>query len=389
MEAGASQQRVRVCGGQTKAAITRSNATRLDLSGYTGITAYDPGELVITLRAGTRLAEVEAVLAEKNQMLGFEPPDYARVLGTQTGRTTMGGVIASGFAGPRRPGAGNVRDHLLGFSAVSGRGEAFKAGGRVMKNVTGYDLAKLLCGSWGTLAVLTEVTLRVLPRAPFESTLLLEGLDDVSAVERMAQALATPFEPSAAAHLPGVNPVTALRLEGFGPSVVERLRQLQSALGAVGATRVIRDQESAQFWRGVRDLERFAGDARILWRLSLPASASAAVAAQIARAHPCECLYDWGGSLLWLALDAAKDATIGATSDAASAAAADAVRRAAEQAGGHALLMRAPDALRQRVPTFHPQSPGVAALSRRVKLSFDPHDVFGSAPLQADVAGTR
>lgn len=368
-EAVEAKRRLRIVGGGSKRPLFDLDEvdTRLEMSGLAGITRYEPEELVLSLRAGTRLAEVEAVLGERGQMLAFEPPDFGRLLGEGSAHRTIGGVVASGLAGPRRVSAGNVRDHVLGFEAVSGRGEAFRAGGKVIKNVTGYDLPKLMAGSWGTLAVLTELHLRVLPRPPHQATLMIEGLDDQRALSAMTRALQAPLEVSAAAHLPGAR--TALRLEGYRASVEERLSALRSLLGSIAPMRQIEAEESQALWRGVRDLDIFANDARILWRLSLPASASTNVVAKISASASNDALYDWGGGRVWLALRSPADA------------AASGVRECASEAGGHAWLMRAPDALRRAIPVAHPQSGALAALSRRIKQGFDPNNVFGDAPL--------
>src|SRR6201990_1342730 len=186
----------------------------LDLSGLSGIVDYAPEELVITLRAGTRLREVEALLAQRNQMLAFEPPDLGPLHCRAPGEGTLVGTLSGNFAGPRRLSAGAARDHLLGFSGVNGRGEAFKSGGRVMKNVTGYDLSKVIAGSWGTLAVLDEVSVKTLPAPDQTRTLVLLGLDDASAVKAMCAAMGSPHDVSGATHVPGR---TAIRIEGVAP----------------------------------------------------------------------------------------------------------------------------------------------------------------------------
>src|SRR5690349_14037194 len=224
----------------------------LDLSGISGIVDYAPEELVVTLRAGTPMREVEALLAQRNQMLAFEPPDLGPLLGREEGQGTLVGAVMGNLAGPRRLSAGAARDHLLGFSGVNGRGEAFKSGGRVMKNVTGYDLSKLIAGSWGTLAVLAEVSVKVLPAPDQTRTLLLRGLDDAAAVKAMCAAMGSPHEVSGAAH---VGDRTALRIEGVAPSVEARLKGLREQLGASGATmEELGTLESRAFWREVRDV---------------------------------------------------------------------------------------------------------------------------------------
>src|SRR3954468_24013631 len=206
----------------------------LDLSDLSGVTLYEPEELVLSARAGTPIAEIEALLAKNNQELAFEPIDYGPVFGAAPGRGTIGGTLAANLSGPRRIKAGAARDHFLGVTAVSGRGETFKSGGRVVKNVTGYDLCKVLAGSYGTLAAMTDVTVKVLPRAETEQTLLVLGLDDATAAKAMSIAMGSPNDVSGAAHFPtplaavmqaeAGTAVTALRLEGVAPSVEHRMR---------------------------------------------------------------------------------------------------------------------------------------------------------------------
>lgn len=363
-QAGERASPLCVTGGGSKRALLASDATVLDVSGLSGVTSYQPEELVLTLRCGTPLDYVYNVLAERGQMLAFDPPDYAKVLGTQPARSTIGGVLGAGFAGSRRLSAGNVRDHLLGFEAVSGAGERFRAGGRVIKNVTGYDLAKLMVGSWGTLAVLTEVSLRVLPRPEFEATLMVERADLHAALADLRAVLATPLEVSCAAHLPDGRSV--LRLEGFHASVTERLGGLRQHFDGKGRMRAVEQAESAALWRAVADLEPFAYDARMLWRVSLPSSAAAGFIDAVARREACEALVDWGGALVWLATGS--DAHAGY------------IREQASRAGGHAWLFRAADALRTQLGSAPPQPDGIAALSRRVKHGFDPYNVLGDGP---------
>jgi glycolate oxidase FAD binding subunit len=337
----------------------------LDVSGLSGVVDYAPEELVITLRAGTPLREVEALLAQRNQMLAFEPPDLGPLLGREAGEGTLVGTLAGNFAGPRRLSAGAARDHLLGFSGVNGRGEAFKSGGRVMKNVTGYDLSKLIAGSWVTLAVLDEVSVKTLPAPDQTRTLVLRGLDDVAAIKAMCAAMGSPHDLSGAAH---VGDRTALRVEGVAPSVEARLKGLRELLAAAGAEmEELGTLDSRAFWREVRDvapLQAAAAEA-IVWRLSCPPAEGAAVVSRIRAERPAaQYFYDWSGGLIWLALPPSSDAdhTI--------------VRRALGTTGGHATLIRAPEAVRAAVPVFHPQSPALAALAARVKDSFDPKGLF-------------
>ena len=366
-EAVASATPLRIVGGGTRRPMVDDGASaRRDLhsGALTGVTRYEPEELVLSLRAGTPLDFVEGLLAERGQMLAFDPPHHVHLHGTLPARTTIGGVLGSGWAGPRRLSVGNVRDHVLGFEAVSGRGEVFRAGGRVIKNVTGYDLSKLMVGSWGTLALLTEVTVRVLPRPQHEATLLVDPLEPGAAVALLRRAMALPLEVSCAACLPDGRAV--LRLEGFRPSVDERLRQLAPALGVPRDSRAILADESASLWNAVRDVQPLLGETPVLWRLSLPSTAAAATVASILGAQRGAALYDWAGALVWLAMSEAADP-------------AD-VRAEVDRAGGHAWLVRAPVSLRRGCSVAPPQPAPVAALGRRLKQGFDPLDVLGEGP---------
>ncbi len=336
----------------------------LDVSGIAGIVDYAPEELVVTLRAGTPLRDVETLLAQRNQMLAFEPPDLGPLLGGEAGRGTLVGAVMGNLAGSRRVSAGAARDHLLGFSGVNGRGEAFKSGGRVMKNVTGYDLSKLLAGSWGTLAVLDEVSIKVLPAPDQTRTLLLLGLVDDVAVKAMCAAMGSPHDVSGAAH---VGNRTALRIEGVAPSVEARLKGLRELLVASGAKmEELGTLESRAFWREVRDVVPLKAmrDA-IVWKISCPPTEGPGIVARIKAQRPsAEAFYDWSGGLIWLALPASVDADHAI------------VRGALDQAGGHATLIRAPEAVRASVPVFQPQPAALAALAGRVKESFDPKRLF-------------
>ncbi|WP_288579900.1 FAD-binding protein, partial [uncultured Methylobacterium sp.] len=298
-EAAARRERLRLVGGGTRAGIGRpaQDEATLSSAGLTGITLYEPAELVIAARAGTPLAEVEARLAEGGQMLPFEPMDHRPLLGS-TGEPTIGAVAAGNVSGPRRIAGGAARDSLIGVRFVNGRGEAVKSGGRVMKNVTGLDLVKLMAGSWGTLGFLTEVTFKVLPVPERTATLALAGLDDARAVEAMSVALGSPFEITGAAHLPeGIDgPArTLLRIEGFSASVDYRLGQLTRLLRGFTPPSTREREEAASQWRAVRDVLPFAGGDEAVWRLSTAPGRGPAVAAAIAAARPSRWFYDWGG----------------------------------------------------------------------------------------------
>jgi glycolate oxidase FAD binding subunit len=380
-------------GHGTKRAIGRAaqwDAT-LDLSGLSGVTLYEPEELVLSAKAGTPLAEIEALVAASRQELAFEPMDYAVVLGAPPAASTIGGMIAANLSGPRRIKAGAARDHFLGFSAVSGRGETFKSGGRVVKNVTGYDLCKLLAGSWGTLAAMTEVTIKTLPRAETELTVLVLELDDVTARKVMTAAIGSFADVSAAAHLPEAaasriaatatasdgGAATAFRLEGVAPSVAQRKSMLQTLLSPFGALGVLDETASRALWRAIRDVTPFAASGpsgtRDLWRISTAPTRGADVGRTLVQQANAELLYDWAGGLIWAALPAARDAG------------APLVRATAAAAGGHATLVRAPAAVRAAVDVFTPEPQALAALTKRVRESFDPQGVLNAGRMWAGV----
>lgn len=375
-----------VVGRGSKRALGRpvQAAHSLDLSRLDGITLYEPEELVLSARAGTPLATIEAALEEQRQMLAFEPPDLGPLLGGDAGAASIGGVLACNLAGPRRIKAGAARDHFLGVQAASGRGELFKSGGRVVKNVTGYDLCKLLAGSYGTLAVMTDVTVKVLPRPAKTYTVLLLGLDDATAAQAMTRALGSPHEVSGAAHLPAAlaaasevsyvagagAAVTALRLEGPGPSVEYRCAALRRELADLGATEELHSRNSLAFWRELRDVRPFVGrEDRAVWRISVAPSAGPNVVAAIGEG---EAFYDWGGGLVWLALLAEGEAGAGKVRAAVAAA-----------GGGHATLIRAPESLRAAEAVFQPLDTAAAMLSERVKDGFDPKRVLNPGRMYA------
>lgn len=373
-EAAARRERLRLVGGGTRAGIGRPSQDEATLSatGLTGITLYEPAELVIAARAGTPLAEVEARLAAGRQMLPFEPMDHRALLGS-AGEPTIGAVAAGNISGPRRIAGGAARDSLIGVRFVNGRGEAVKSGGRVMKNVTGLDLVKLMAGSWGTLGFLTEVTFKVLPVPERTATLALAGLDEARAVEAMSLALGSPFEITGAAHLPeGIDgPArTLLRIEGFSPSVDYRLGQLTRLLRGFGRPATIEGETAAAAWRMVRDVLPFAGTDEAIWRLSTAPGRGPAVAAAVAAARPARWFFDWGGGLVWLAT--------AATGDAGAA-----TVRAALGSGGHATLVRAPEAVRAAVPVFEPLSEPLMRITAGLKAAHDPAGLFNPGRMYA------
>ena len=388
----AGSKTLELVGGGSKRAIGRAAQwdLTLDLSMLSGVTLYEPAELVMSARAGTPMAEVEAMLAASNQELAFEPMDYGPILGERAGRGTLGGALAANLSGPRRIRAGAARDHFLGFTAISGRGETFKSGGRVVKNVTGYDLSKLLAGSWGTLAAMTDVTVKVLPRAETEETFVVFGLDDEAAVRALGAAVGSVGEVSAAAHLPadaasragvpglaGGSAATVLRLEGVPPSILHRRGILAELLKPFGGQGNLRERDSRTLWRSVRDVIPFAAgtgaNVRPLWRISTAPTNGPAAARRIAAAIDAAFLYDWAGGLVWAELAPSDDAG------------ARLVRDTVAAVGGHATLVRAPAAIRASAAVFDPQDAGVAALGRRIKEQFDPRGVLNPGRMYAGV----
>ena len=347
------------------------------------MTAYEPNELIITVQAGAPLADVLSLIDSKNQQFAFEPMNTSALLGTPD-IGTIGGMIGAGLAGPRRIKAGGARDHLLGAHAVSGFGDSFKAGGRVVKNVTGYDLCKLLAGSWGTLAVMTEVTLKVMPRPESERTLMLRGLDDVAANRAMTAALGSPFDVSGAAHLPtsafraaasefgdlaaNGKALTLLRLEGITASAVHRAASLAALMAPFGAAEILEEAASAAIWRSIRDVRPFAAAGSLggwpVWRIVCPPAVGGALGERLSRDTGGDVVYDWGGGLIWAALPPKPDAHAGL------------VRARVDAVGGHATLIRASEQIRRNVDVFHPQADGLASLSERVRVSFDPKNIL-------------
>ncbi len=356
--AGRSGSRLAIHGGNSKAGIGAPvDAVPLEMRGFAGIIDYDPAELVLTVGAGTPLRDVLEIVAAEGQQLAFEPGDHAALFGNPAAIPTIGGAIAAGIAGPRRLTMGGARDHLLGFTAVSGRGETLIGGAKVVKNVTGYDLPKLLANSWGRLAAMTQVTLKVLPRPRTTLTLIATGLTPATAIAAMARALGSAADVAAAAHDPATS-TTALRLEGFEPSVAARAAMLPAILTDHCRVEPLDTAAADALWHGIANVTALA-DAPILWRVNLPPSTAAAFAAPLIAAGD-RTLFDWAGGLVWLATTE-NPATIHA---------------AAEAAGGHAMLVRAPADTRARVPAFHPRPAAVTALEARVRRAFDPHCVF-------------
>jgi glycolate oxidase FAD binding subunit len=362
-DAARSGTRLAITGGGSKAEIGKPcHAVRLDMRSFAGIVDYGPPELVLTVGAGTPLSEVESLLAAHGQMLAFEPLDHGPLFGQPAGAATIGGVIAARVAGSGRLTKGGARDHLLRFEAVSGTGERFVGGAKVVKNVTGYDLPKLMAGSWGRLAAMTQLTLKVLPRPRASATMVIYGSSIPRAHAAMTRAMSSHAEVSAAAHIPAADgteqSMTALCVQGFEPSVAARCALLLDVLRDHGSLHELPAAEATTFWQSVREVTPLA-DSKTLWRIDVPPSAGPGLV-EAFEPLGARWLFDWAGGLIWLAFDGN----------------AGLVRPAAEQAGGHAMLVRAPAAMRAVVPAHHPRVPAVAALEFRVRRAFDPHGIF-------------
>lgn len=375
---------LQIIGNGSKSALGRhAPAPRaLTTRGLTGVTLYEPEELVLSARAGTPLREIEDLLDKYNQQLAFEPLDYAPLLGGAPRGATIGGTIAANASGPRRIKAGAARDHLLGFRCVTGRGEIVKSGGRVMKNVTGYDLSKLVAGSWGTLAVLTEITLKVLPKAETEQTLLILGLGEEASLAALRRASGTPCEVSSFAMLPaGAAPLglggnaAVLRLEGPEISVSTRRDDLVKRLAQDGACfETLPEPLSRALWASLRDAAPVASGEGQVWRVSTAPAEGFALVDGLRRAGTplLAHFYDWAGGLVWLRLESAPDAH------------AAALRDIVDKRGGHAALIRASEDIRSRVDVFHPQPAALTALTQRVKDSFDPAHILERGRMRAE-----
>ncbi|KAF0113535.1 MAG: glycolate oxidase FAD binding subunit [Rhodobacteraceae bacterium] len=342
--------------GATGPLVVRGGGTRtighavgevLETSGLTGIELYEPGALTLVVKAGTSVAEVDRVLAGERQRLAFEVPDLCDLLG-RTGASTIGGVVAANASGPRRVQVGAARDALLGVRFVDGAGVVVKNGGRVMKNVTGYDLAKLMAGSRGTLGVLTEVSFKVQALPEVEATLVVEGLGDEAGLAVLRQALGSPFDISGAARLSGRS---LIRVEGMAGSVAYRLDQLRGRIG--GDASVAEGGDSASLWRAVRDVTPFQGKPGAVWRIITMPTAAAEIVARL----EAEAIWDWGGGLVWLRTDLGRGAEV-----------------AAAVAGrGHATLVRG-----EGGRAFPASAPEVAALVAGLKAKFDPRGILNA-----------
>ncbi|MCB1366358.1 MAG: FAD-binding protein [Rhodobacteraceae bacterium] len=351
---------LRIIGGGTRAIGNPVEGTPLSVAGLTGVSLYEPGALTLVVRAGTPLSEIDALLEAEGQRLAFEPMDHRGLLGT-AGEPTIGGVVAANISGPRRVQAGACRDFLLGVRFVDGSGRVLKNGGRVMKNVTGYDLVKLMAGSWGTLGVLSEVALKVLPKAEAALVLLIEGLDDRAAVAALSASLGSPFDVTGAAHAargPDGGPLTMIRLEGFADSVAYRAGKLRESLA--GDVRIETDPaRAAALWRWLRDVAAFHRRAGDVWRISLKPSDAPEAGARLRTAFDADLIYDWGGGLVWALVPAGSD-----------------LRPVLAGLPGHARIERAAQATRAALGAFPSEGPALDRITAALRAKFDPRGIL-------------
>ena len=388
-EAADTRTPLEVMGHGTKREVGRlvQYGAVLSTESLVGVSLYEPTELVLVALAGTPVAQIEQMLAENDQELPFEPVDLGPVLGFGPGQATIGGMLATNISGSRRILSGSARDHLLGVQAVNGRGETIRSGGRVMKNVTGYDLSRALAGSWGTLAVLTEVAIKVLPTQREVRTLLCFGLADPTGVEVLGLALGTPFEVSGTVHINGElarrfsdeeisrpgQSVTAIRVENFPASARYRASRLKQMLQAYAPALELDTARSRMFWDDVKSLRMFERTGRPLWRISMAPTSGPKLVHSLARKIDVRALYDWSGGLIWLDTPLITDA--GAVE----------IRRTLAEFGGHATLIRAEPQARAVIDVFQPLDAPLMALTAALKQAFDPVGILNPGRMYAGI----
>lgn len=388
-DAANTHRTLEIVGSGSKRALGRPVQASgvLDLQSLRGIQLYEPSELVMRARAGTRLAEIERELASRGQMLAFEPIDTSALLGARGRLATIGGVFATNLSGARRISSGAARDHLIGIRAVTGQAECVGAGGRVLKNVTGYDLSRALTGSYGTLAAITEVTFKVFPMTEATATLLIHGLPDELAIEALCAAMTTPYEVSGAVHLSkqgaervailsdkGLSgPITAIRIENVEASVRYRVDRLRAALSHFGDMTLLDTEASLALWQELRELHHLIAENRQVWRISVAPKLGPVVAGAIGKYMDVDVSYDWSGGLVWLLVPTSRDA--GVTD----------IRRVIALYGGHATLMKAEPDVRAAIEVFQPLVPGIDRLSHSLKQAFDPYRVLNPGRMYASI----
>ena len=342
---------LRIMGGGTRPIGTTQPGEVVSTAGLTGITLYEPGALTLVAKAGTPLAEIETALDAENQRLAFEPMDHRPLLGT-SGTPTIGGVVSANVSGPRRIAVGACRDFMLGVRFVDGAGQIIKNGGRVMKNVTGYDLVKLMTGSYGTLGVLTEVSLKVLPKPETSATLCITGQSVTEAVVAMSSALGSPFEITGAAHLPQQDGKTLLRIEGFTQSIAYRTEELKKLLSRFGSIDVLPE---GPHWADIANVAIFADAPGDIWRISVRPSVAPDIVAALGSGS--DTLLDWGGGLIWAHVPTGTD-----------------LRSKLNAFNGHATMVRGT----ADVPTFQPEPAPLAAITAGLRAKFDPRNILNT-----------
>ncbi len=379
--ANAGQHSIEVCGFRSKRDMGRPlrPSAVISTAKLSGITHYEPAELVVSAKAGTPLHEVEATLARKNQELAFEPADLSRIFSKEPHAASIGAIAAMNISGPRRILRGAARDHLLGILAINGKGERIKAGGRVMKNVTGVDLVRGLAGSWGTLAVLTEVTFKVLPKAPDSRSLVFVGLADEAAVGLLCAAMGTPHEVSGTIHIHGAlashladkelapanTALTAIRLEGDARSLDDRIEKLKKEFAPIGESYEIGRLRSRAFWADTRSMSFLAGDLENpVWRIACAPSAGPLIIRALSAFFEVRAVYEWSGGLIWVEVPPSSDAN------------ATEVRRVLAEFNADALLVRASPEVRASVEVFHPLPLAKMNIVKSLKKAFDPASVL-------------
>ena len=380
-----------IVGSGSKIALGRSTNLdiTLNLSGLTGVKNYEPSELILTARPGTTLKDLTAQLSEHGQELAFEPPDYGAFFGKESDTATLGGAIACNLSGPRRIRAGAARDHFLGMEAINGRGEFFKAGGKVVKNVTGYDLCKLIAGSYGTLALLTEATVKVLPKSEKTRSVLISALTHKTALSVFQKLLSGPTESSGLAHLPaniakrskvdfvsntGLS-VTAVRVEGPTPSVIQRTKDLMTALAGYGDVEELHTHRSRMLWKEIGDLSPFVeNQTSTVWRIMVPPSQASLVIDNLSNMFNISWYVDWAGGLIWVESDD------GDPDDVHTG-----IRNCVTEVSGQSTLIRGSSTLRASVDVFEPLPKPIFQLNYRVKQAFDPNAIFNPARVYAGI----
>lgn len=369
-KAHAEKTSLRIRGGGTRADLGRpaQPTSVLSTAGLSGITLYDPGALTMIAQAGTPMAEIEAALEAESQMLAFEPIDYRALLGS-TGEPTIGGNIAANISGPRRVLVGACRDFVLGVRFVTGEGDIVKNGGRVMKNVTGLDLSKLQCGAYGGLGVLTEISMKVMPKPQAAMTLVFEGFTAQQGLTLLRKALGTPFELAGVAFLPGSPSRTCLRIEGLKTQVDYRMKNLAAL--SLGSTKIVTGAAHMALWKDIRDVAPFHGSDKPVWRMSVKPSAAAGIVAALEASLGAEAFFDWGGGLIWLQ-----------TPD-ATAEIAQQIRAEIAPHGGHATLIRGSAQQRAVLDVFQPEAPRLAKISQQLRDQFDPAGVLNPGVMAA------